>query len=90
MLEQLAWQVASNQQNIHVLHTLLNDLKKIVNNYYCWGRPIGSTALWQNHLETLEKICQKAASIEIKEVFTPFIVIIFIHFYTSISSTLAK
>ena len=68
MLEQLAWQVASDKQNVHIFRNLLDDLKKIVTNYYCWGRPIGSTALWQNHLETLEKICQTAASIEIKEV----------------------
>ena len=60
--------VASNQQNVHVLHTLLDDLKKMINNYYCWGRPLGSTQLWEQHLQTLEKICQKAASIEIKQV----------------------
>ncbi|CAG2120056.1 unnamed protein product, partial [Medioppia subpectinata] len=29
--------VASNQQNIHILHTLLYDLKKIMKKYYCWG-----------------------------------------------------
>lgn len=60
--------VASNQQNVHVLHTLLDDLKKMINNYYCWGRPLGSTQLWEQHLQTLEKICQKAASIQIKQV----------------------
>jgi len=66
MLEQLAWQVASNQQNVHVLHQLLDDLKKMLANYYCWGRPLGSTILWEQHLATLEKLCQQAASIEIK------------------------
>ena len=60
--------VASNQQNIHVLHTLLYDLKKIMKKYYCWGRPLGSTILWEQHLQTLEKICQMANTIAIKQV----------------------
>ncbi|KAI1284972.1 F-box only protein 32 [Halotydeus destructor] len=67
MLEQVAWQVANNQQNIHILHTLLFDLKQIMNKYYCWGRPLGSTILWEQHLQTVEKICQMANTIEIKE-----------------------
>ncbi|RWS10788.1 F-box only protein 25-like protein [Dinothrombium tinctorium] len=67
LLERVAWQVASNQQNIHVLHTLLYDLKKIMRKYYCWGRPLGSTTLWKQHLRTIEKICQMANTIEIKE-----------------------
>ena len=60
--------VASNQQNIHILHTLLYDLKKIMRKYYCWGRPLGSTILWQQHLRTIERICQMANRIEIKQV----------------------
>ncbi|XP_053200555.1 F-box only protein 25-like isoform X2 [Panonychus citri] len=67
LLEKVAWQVASNQQNIHVLHTLLHDLKKIMKRYYCWGRPLGSTLLWEQHLQTIEKICEMANTIEIKE-----------------------
>ncbi|RWS24823.1 F-box only protein 25-like protein [Leptotrombidium deliense] len=67
LLERVAWQVASNQQNIHVLHTLLYDLKKIMRKYYCWGRPLGSTTLWKQHLRTIEKICQMANTIQIKE-----------------------
>jgi hypothetical protein len=60
--------VASNQQNIHILHTLLYDLKKIMRKYYCWGRPLGSTRLWEQHLRTMERICQMANRIEIKQV----------------------
>lgn len=45
LLEELAFQVAGNQQNIHVLHTLLRDVQKIMKRYYCWGRPIGSELL---------------------------------------------
>lgn len=60
--------VASSQQNIYILHTLLHDLKKIMKKYYCWGRPLGSTLLWEQHLRTIEKICQLADHIEIKQV----------------------
>lgn len=67
MLEEVAWQVASNQQNIHILHTLLHDLKKTMRKYYCWGRPLGSTLLWEQHLRTIERICLMASHIEIKE-----------------------
>ncbi|XP_054153074.1 F-box only protein 32-like [Oppia nitens] len=67
MLEELAWQVASNQQNIHILQTLLYDLKKIMKKYYCWGRPQGSTRLWEQHLKTMERICNMANTIQIKE-----------------------
>ena len=56
--------VSSNQQNIHILRTLLDDLKKMVDKYYCWGRPLGSTLVWEQHLQTLEKICQVASSIQ--------------------------
>ncbi|CAG2165145.1 unnamed protein product [Oppiella nova] len=67
MLEELAWQVANNHQNIHILHTLLYDLKKIMKKYYCWGRPLGSTRLWEQHLRTMERICNMANKIQIKE-----------------------
>lgn len=45
LLEEIAFQVAGNQQNIHVLHTLLRDVQKIMKNYYSWGRPVGSKHL---------------------------------------------
>lgn len=67
VLEEVACQVASNQQNLHILHMLLNDLKRIIRKYYCWGRPLGSTLLWEQHLKTIDRICQFARGIEIKE-----------------------
>lgn len=67
MLEEVACQVASNQQNLHILHTLLNDLKRTMRKYYCWGRPLGSTLLWEQHLQTIERICHLANCIQIKE-----------------------
>lgn len=78
LLEEIAFQVAGNQQNIHVLHTLLRDVQKIMKNYYSWGRPVGSTILWETHLKTIEKICQIVKNIEIKPV----------SFVTSLSSRL--
>lgn len=66
LLEEIAFQVAGNQQNIHILHTLLRDVQNIMKMNYCWGRPIGSTILWSQHLKTIEKICQIVKNIEIK------------------------
>ncbi|UYV66230.1 FBXO32 [Cordylochernes scorpioides] len=34
---------------------------------YCWGRPLGSTLLWERHFRTLERICRVASGIS----FTP-------------------
>ncbi|PRD23212.1 UNVERIFIED_CONTAM: F-box only protein 25 [Trichonephila clavipes] len=67
VLEEVAQQVASNQQNLHILHMLLNDLRRIIRKYYCWGRPLGSTILWEQHLKTIDRICQFASDIQIKE-----------------------
>ncbi|GIY86223.1 f-box only protein 25 [Caerostris darwini] len=67
VLEEVAQQVASNQQNLHILHMLLNDLRRIIRKYYCWGRPLGSTLLWEQHLKTIDRICQFASDIQIKE-----------------------
>ncbi|XP_054716284.1 F-box only protein 25-like [Uloborus diversus] len=67
VLEEVARQVASNQQNLHILHMLLNDLRRIIRKYYCWGRPLGSTILWEQHLKTIDRICQLAGDIQIKE-----------------------
>ncbi|XP_076333501.1 F-box only protein 25-like isoform X1 [Tachypleus tridentatus] len=67
LLEEVAGQVASNLQNIHMLQAILHDLKKTMRKYYCWGRPLGSTLLWEQHLRTIERICLFASSIEIKE-----------------------
>nr|XP_042913275.1 F-box only protein 25-like [Parasteatoda tepidariorum] len=46
---------------------LLYDLRRIIRKYYCWGRPLGSTLLWEQHLKTIDRICQFASDIEIKQ-----------------------
>lgn len=57
--------VASNKQNIHVIRELLIELREIVDKYLCWGRPLGSTSLWEQHLRTMERICEMTDAIEI-------------------------
>lgn len=68
MLEQVAWEVWSNKRNIHVIRNLLDELKQTIQKYYCWGRPIGSSLLWQQHFETIERISQIVNGIEISPV----------------------
>lgn len=60
--------MATNKQNIHVIRELLVELREIVDKYLCWGRPLGSTALWEQHLRTMERICEMTDAIEIKAV----------------------
>lgn len=65
MLEHCAIEAASNKRNIHVIKNLLNDLKLTIQKYYCWGRPIGSSLLWQQHFETIEKISEIVDNIKL-------------------------
>lgn len=67
MLEEVAFQVSVSQQNIHTLNKLLDDLRKTLLEYYCWGRPLGSTVLWAQHLRTIDRIHAIANRIEIQE-----------------------
>lgn len=69
--------VATNKQNIHVIRELLVELREIVDKYLCWGRPLGSTALWEQHLRTMERICEMTDAIEIKAVKFYFIFLCF-------------
>ncbi|GAB6033639.1 hypothetical protein CHUAL_013702 [Chamberlinius hualienensis] len=67
LLETIAFQVSSDQTNIHILQRLLSDLEKTLITYYCWGRPLGSTVLWQQHKQTIHRINSIASCIEIKQ-----------------------
>lgn len=60
--------VSSSQQNIHILHTLLHDIKKVLCTYRIWGNPLGSNLLWDHHQRTLDRITGFAENIEIKQV----------------------
>lgn len=65
ILEQIACEVSNNKRNIHVLKNLLRELKETIQKYYCWGRPIGSSQLWQQHFDTIERISQMVDGIEL-------------------------
>lgn len=59
--------VSASQQNIHLLHKLLRQLRVMI-DCACWGRPLGSTQLWENHLVTINRILSIANTIQIREV----------------------
>lgn len=66
MLEDVAWQVANSQQNIHILQLLLQDMEQTLRKYQCWGRPLGSTQLWAEHGRTLQRIADIRKDIQIR------------------------
>ncbi|CAB3388764.1 Hypothetical predicted protein, partial [Cloeon dipterum] len=64
MLEEVARQVAASQTNMHVLKALLAQLQEVT-RLACWGHPLGSTSLWDNHLSSIQRILNIANNIEI-------------------------
>lgn len=59
--------VSQSQQNKHMLDRLLGQLREVV-ECACWGRPLGSTILWEQHLNTINRIHEIADRIEIIQV----------------------
>lgn len=51
-----------------MLRNLLDELKLMIQKYYCWGRPIGSSLLWQQHFDTIERISRIVDGIELSPV----------------------
>jgi F-box protein 25/32 len=70
MLEEVATHVSDSQQNINVLRGLVLQLRNLLNqeNQKCWGKPLGSQSLWDNHVQTIQRIQDIASQIQIKEV----------------------
>lgn len=70
MLEEVATHVSENQQNINILRGLVQQLRSLMNqeNQKCWGKPIGSQSLWDEHVQTIERIQEIASQIQIKSV----------------------
>ena len=68
MLEEVAHQVSSSQQNLHILHALIQELQKRLVDYLSWGTKLGSELLWKQHSERLEHISTIATTIEIQPV----------------------
>lgn len=62
--------VNDSQQHPNVLRGLALKLEHIVNqeNQKCWGKPLGSTYLWKEHMATIKRIQRVASQIEIREV----------------------
>ncbi|KAJ0178502.1 hypothetical protein K1T71_006325 [Dendrolimus kikuchii] len=69
MLEQLADQVATSKQNLNALRALLVCLSSVVESERraCWGRPLGSRALWGHHDHAIARIYRIARDIRIQE-----------------------
>ncbi|XP_023938639.1 F-box only protein 32 isoform X2 [Bicyclus anynana] len=69
MLEQLADQVAQSKQNLNALRALLVALTALreAERRACWGRPLGSRALWGHHDHAIARINHIANSICIQE-----------------------
>lgn len=70
MLEEVATHVSDSQQNINVLRGLVDQLRFLVTqeNQKCWGKPLGSKGLWEEHLQTIERIQEITSQIKIREV----------------------
>ncbi|XP_039284234.1 F-box only protein 25-like [Nilaparvata lugens] len=66
MLEEVAYQVSASQQNMHLLKKLLRQVQLMI-DCACWGRPLGSSQLWENHLATINRILAIANQIQITE-----------------------
>ncbi|XP_050681053.1 F-box only protein 32 isoform X2 [Leptidea sinapis] len=69
MLEQLADQVATSKQNLNALRALVVGLSAVreAERRACWGRPLGSRALWGHHDHAIARINRIANSIRIQE-----------------------
>ncbi|CAH2981139.1 unnamed protein product [Chilo suppressalis] len=69
MLEQLADQVATSKQNLNALRALVVALSALrdAERRACWGRPLGSRALWGHHDDAIDRINRIANSINIQE-----------------------
>jgi len=58
-----------------MLDRLLGQLREVV-ECACWGRPLGSTILWEQHLTTINRIHEIADQIEIRQVTFIFMLIL--------------
>ncbi|KAL1129242.1 hypothetical protein AAG570_013771, partial [Ranatra chinensis] len=66
MIEEVAYHVSTSQQNPQLLRKLLLQLRALV-DCTCWGRPIGSTQLWRNHLATINRVITIANHLQIHQ-----------------------
>jgi len=64
VLEEIAVRAQESQQNGHVLAKLLADLRRIVRGDSWWGQPLGSSQLWGQHVQTIDRIDAIASAIQ--------------------------
>ncbi|XP_068618195.1 F-box only protein 25 isoform X2 [Battus philenor] len=69
MLEQLADHVATSKHNLNALRALVVALSGLreAERRACWGRPLGSRALWRHHDRAIARITRIAQGIHIHE-----------------------
>lgn len=81
--------VKDSQQHLNVLRGLALQLQDIVyqENQKCWGKPLGSTNLWQENVETIKRIQRLVNQIEIQEV-NCIAIIILLFLFKTITTTL--
>lgn len=68
MIEEVALHVNNSKQHINTLRGLVDQLKQLVEqeNQKCWGKPLGSQNLWDEHLQTIQRIQNIASQIKIE------------------------
>ncbi|CAK1586509.1 unnamed protein product [Parnassius mnemosyne] len=69
MLEQLADHVATSKQNPNALRALVGGLAALreAERRACWGRPLGSRALWRHHDRAIARITRTAQAVRMHE-----------------------
>ncbi|CAG4939436.1 unnamed protein product [Parnassius apollo] len=72
MLEQLADHVATSKHNPNALRALVGGLAALreAERRACWGRPLGSRALWRHHDRAIARITRTAQAVRMQEVRT--------------------
>jgi len=68
LLEELA-RVSSNKSNLRVLNQMLDNLKTMLMEYYCFGQQLGSSPLWEQHHQAISRIRTLADDIDVSSEF---------------------
>ncbi|XP_037094843.1 F-box only protein 32-like [Pollicipes pollicipes] len=66
LLEELAHTVSSNKSNLRLLNQMLDNLKTMLMEYYCFGQQLGSSPLWEQHHQAISRIRAVAGQIQLE------------------------
>ncbi|KAF0289514.1 F-box only protein 25 [Amphibalanus amphitrite] len=72
LLEELAHTVSHNKSNLRVLNQMLENLKAMLMEYYCFGQQLGSSPLWEQHHQAISRIRAVAQQIRLDGGPAPF------------------